>query len=352
MDATHIGGLGTPFPAPAAPQARSAEVRPLLVTVDTTKPSVMPFWIEAVVRDAVRQHGSALQFVPSVWPIEQIALAEVRRVRVEEPPSWALGGEARYVVRAARDQQRAICEDAAAAATIIMDPGSSDEADAAAWTDLLVFIHADLKIRPKVAPSAKVAVPRTDPYEIYTPVMRLLRSGGWCKRAVWPLAYLGRAARRAGRQYYVRAAQSFSTEDWRLMAIDEAVESLPDADAPCAIGIDAEAFLAEVRATGRSADIEAAADVKVWIADRAGKASMGEARYRHMLRWLRSPRVRAMARRVGLVQDPSSRSTGVIELPLWTHRPGWERCYRTAEAPAVPIPLVWMASAGYEVLGK
>jgi hypothetical protein len=323
---------------PEPPPIGSAESTPLVITLDTTRPTAMPSWVEAAIRDALRQRASALQFVPRVWPIERIALAEARRVRVEVRPSWALDNEARHVVRAAQDQQRTICEDAAAAATIILDPGSSDEANAAAWTDLRLFIHADLKIRPKVAPSAKVAVPRTDLYEIYTPVMRLLQSDGWRRRAAWPLAYLGRAARRAEHQYHVRAAQSLRSDDRRLMAIDEAVDLIPEPDEPCALGIDAEAFLAALRATGRPADIEIATDVEMWISRRTGKASMGEARYRRMLRWIRSPRSRAIARRVGLEQDPSSMSTGVLELPLWTYRPGWARCYRTAEAPALPPP--------------
>ncbi len=102
-----------------------------------------------------------------------------------------------------------------------------------------------------------------------------------------PVGYLAGAVQRtlALRDHQAPQAHIVALDD---VGLRHAVLTTP--------GIDTDAYLAALRATGRAADLRLAADVEAWL-DGAGRRELGDARYQAMLSYLRQPRSRAIARR-------------------------------------------------------
>ncbi|MGE5644154.1 MAG: hypothetical protein ACM336_00040 [Acidobacteriota bacterium] len=208
------------------------------------------------------------------------------------------------VFRGTQAAQRAACEGAATAADTVVNGHASPADRRAAWETICAFCVAELGIdlsasSPIRATASVDKLGRIDPPDLYEVILRLLRSRCWRNaRITRPGSYLRTAVHRTVRRHYLRALARLRHQDATHVDVTPEI-----ADTVVSGASRSSSDLCDLpdalRASGARKDRELAATIDAWL-DGATKAALGDAGYQRMMYQLRTPRLRAMAQRLGL----------------------------------------------------
>lgn len=323
-----------------------------------------------------------VETTPPVQPGLATALESTVVAHISSTPEYRL---AREITTLATRQQRHRCAEAYRAALVMGDSNSSDAMKEAAGVALGKFIEDDLRIdvtgppRRTRATSDPGELARIEPFDYFGRLLGLLRLRSWSSDGVrWPVAFLREALRKAAHQRYVRLLERQRSNDGDVMplAATDVVDGddSDDADADtgcggmarraiavapapaaveCVIGVECAAFLNLLRSSGDESDIELAETVEAWLHG-TSKVALGDARYQRMRYRLKTPRVRAVARRVGLHQDVPTPEDMLetMTLPHGVVPPGWLPGYRTEWGAMLPVSAFWLKAHGCKLSGE